>query len=109
MTDRLQVQERPVNNNNNIIDHNKGLKPADAVGKCLLLIILIPPFLNYASLQREGQLLMPEGGEIIDIGLGQKMHLMCKGQGQPVVILDAPTGMSSDIWFHVQENIALLT
>ncbi|XP_071031956.1 uncharacterized protein [Oncorhynchus clarkii lewisi] len=80
-----------------------------SVGKCLLLIILIPPFLNYASLQREGQLLLPEGGEIIDIGLGQKMHLMCKGQGQPVVILDAPTGMSSDIWFHVQENIALLT
>uniref|UniRef100_A0A673Z6Y6 Si:dkey-122a22.2 n=1 Tax=Salmo trutta TaxID=8032 RepID=A0A673Z6Y6_SALTR len=56
-----------------------------SVGKCLLLIILIPPFLNYASLQREGQLLLPE------------------------VILDAPTGMSSDIWFHVQENIALLT
>ncbi|XP_031643893.1 uncharacterized protein LOC109901693 isoform X2 [Oncorhynchus kisutch] len=80
-----------------------------SVGKCLLLIILIPPFLNYASLQREGQLLLPEDGEIIDIGLGQKMHLMCKGQGQPVVILDAPTGMSSDIWFHVQENIALLT
>ncbi|XP_023835835.1 uncharacterized protein si:dkey-122a22.2 isoform X2 [Salvelinus sp. IW2-2015] len=80
-----------------------------SVGKCLLLIILIPPFLNYASLQREGQLLLPEDGEIIDIGLGQKMHLMCKGQGQPVVILDAPTGMSSDIWFHVQENVALLT
>uniref|UniRef100_A0A4W5QK74 Uncharacterized protein n=1 Tax=Hucho hucho TaxID=62062 RepID=A0A4W5QK74_9TELE len=60
-----------------------------SVGKCLLLIILIPPFLNYASLQREGQLLLPEDGEIIDIGLGQKMHLMW--QGQPVVILDAPT------------------
>ncbi|KAJ7985601.1 hypothetical protein DPEC_G00353760 [Dallia pectoralis] len=79
------------------------------VGKCILLIVLIPPFLNYASLQREGQLLLPEGSEIIDVGLGQKMHLMCKGQGQPVVILDAPTGMSSDIWFHVQDNIALLT
>lgn len=30
-------------------------------GKCLLLIIIIPPFLNYASLQREGQMLMPKG------------------------------------------------
>lgn len=31
------------------------------IGKCLLLIIIIPPFLNYASLQKEGQMLLPEG------------------------------------------------
>ncbi|KAM4633195.1 uncharacterized protein ACJ7VT_016426 [Polymixia lowei] len=79
------------------------------IGKCLLFIIIVPPFLNYASLQREGQLLMPKGGQIVDVGLGQGMHLLCKGQGKPVVILDAPTGMSSEIWFHVQENIAQLT
>ncbi|KAL0984920.1 hypothetical protein UPYG_G00150480 [Umbra pygmaea] len=88
---------------------NRCWSTVTSVGKYLLLIGLIPPFLNYASLQREGQLLLPKGGEFIDIGLGQRMHLMCKGKGQPVVILDAPTGMSSDIWFHVQENIALLT
>ncbi|XP_028325718.1 uncharacterized protein LOC114477553 isoform X3 [Gouania willdenowi] len=37
------------------------------------------------------------------------MHLLCKGQGKPVVILDAPTGMSSDIWFHVQDKVSTLT
>ncbi|XP_028282239.1 uncharacterized protein LOC114449084 [Parambassis ranga] len=79
------------------------------IGKCLLLIIIIPPFLNYASLQREGQLLQPKDGQIVDVGLGQKMHLLCKGRGQPVVILDSPTGMSSDIWVHIQENVATLT
>ncbi|XP_034029706.1 uncharacterized protein si:dkey-122a22.2 [Thalassophryne amazonica] len=79
------------------------------IGKCLLLIIIIPPFLNYASLQKEGQMLMPKDGQIVDIGLGQKMHLLCKGQGKPVVILDAPTGMSSDIWFHVQQSVSTLT
>ncbi|XP_070822095.1 uncharacterized protein [Chaetodon trifascialis] len=79
------------------------------VGKCLLLIIIIPPFLNYASLQREGQMLLPKDGQIVDVGLGQKMHLLCKGHGKPVVILDAPTGMSSDVWLHVQENVAALT
>ncbi|XP_008277405.1 uncharacterized protein LOC103355395 [Stegastes partitus] len=79
------------------------------IGKCLLLIIIIPPFLNYASLQREGQMLLPKDGQIVDVGLGQKMHLLCKGRGSPVVILDAPTGMSSDIWFHVQESVATLT
>lgn len=79
------------------------------IGKCLLLVIIIPPFLNYASLQREGQVLIPKDGQIVDVGLGQKMHLLCKGQGNPVVILDGPTGMSSDVWFHVQEDIASLT
>ncbi|XP_057690197.1 uncharacterized protein si:dkey-122a22.2 [Corythoichthys intestinalis] len=79
------------------------------IGKCLLLIIIIPPFLNYASLQREGQMLLPKDGQIIDVGLGQRMHLLCKGEGKPVVILDSPTGMSSDIWFNVQESVATLT
>lgn len=79
------------------------------VGKCLLLIVIVPPFLNYASLQREGQMLLPKHGQIVDIGLGQKMHLLCKGQGTPVVVLDAPTGMSSDVWFHVQEGLSSVT
>ncbi|XP_056141965.1 uncharacterized protein si:dkey-122a22.2 isoform X2 [Lampris incognitus] len=78
-------------------------------GKFLLLAIIVPPFLNYASLQKEGQLLLPKDGQIVDIGLGQKMHLLCKGKGSPAVILDAPTGMSSDIWHYVQESISSLT
>uniref|UniRef100_UPI0037E9992F uncharacterized protein n=1 Tax=Semicossyphus pulcher TaxID=241346 RepID=UPI0037E9992F len=79
------------------------------IAKFLILIIIIPPFLNYASLQREGQMLLPKDGQIVDIGLGQKMHLLCKGKGKPVVVLDAPTGMSSDVWLHVQESVATLT
>ncbi|XP_034084782.1 uncharacterized protein si:dkey-122a22.2 [Gymnodraco acuticeps] len=79
------------------------------IGKCLLVIIFIPPFLNYASLQREGQVLLPKDGQMVDVGLGQNMHLLCKGKGQPVVVLDAPTGMSSDVWLHVQESVASLT
>ncbi|TWW79653.1 hypothetical protein D4764_10G0006830 [Takifugu flavidus] len=78
-------------------------------GKCLFLIIIIPPFLNYASLQREGQMLIPKGGQMVDVGLGQKMHMLCKGHGKPVVILDSPAGMSSDVWIYVQENVAKLT
>ncbi|PWA32396.1 hypothetical protein CCH79_00012005 [Gambusia affinis] len=70
-------------------------------GKCLLLIVIVPPFINYASLQREGQMLLPKDGQMVDVGLGQKLHLLCKGRGKPAVILDAPTGMSSDVWIHV--------
>ncbi|XP_028646749.2 uncharacterized protein si:dkey-122a22.2 [Erpetoichthys calabaricus] len=80
-----------------------------SVGKFVLLLIFIPPFLNYASLQREGLLLQPEGGHLIDIGLGQKLYINCKGAGQPVVLLDAPTGMSSDVWFQIQEDLSHLT
>ncbi|XP_026865275.2 uncharacterized protein si:dkey-122a22.2 isoform X2 [Electrophorus electricus] len=79
------------------------------LGKIVLLVFFVPPFLNYASLQREGQELRPKGAQMVDIGLGQKISLICKGQGQPVVILDAPTGMSSDIWHHVQESVSQAT
>lgn len=24
------------------------------------------------------------GGQVVDVGLGQKMHLLCKGRGKPV-------------------------
>ncbi|XP_027873637.1 uncharacterized protein LOC114144735 isoform X1 [Xiphophorus couchianus] len=78
-------------------------------GKCLLLIMIVPPFLNYASLQREGQMLLPKDGQMVDVGLGQKLHLLCKGRGKPAVILDAPTGMSSDVWVHVQEKLSSVT
>ncbi|XP_072105988.1 uncharacterized protein [Mobula birostris] len=56
-----------------------------SVLKYLLLIVVIPPFLNYASLQREGTLL------------------------QPQVIFDAPTGMSSDVWLSIQKDVSLIT
>ncbi|XP_066501421.1 uncharacterized protein si:dkey-122a22.2 [Hoplias malabaricus] len=79
------------------------------LGKILLLVIFIPPFLNYASLQRERQELGPKGAQLVDIGLGQIISLLCKGHGQPVVILDAPTGMSSDVWYHVQESVSQTT
>ncbi|XP_069776389.1 uncharacterized protein [Narcine bancroftii] len=77
--------------------------------KYLLLILAIPPFLNYASLQREGSLLQPQDGQLIDIGLGQKLYLSCIGKGQPIVIFDAPTGMSSDVWLLIQKDVSLVT
>lgn len=71
---------------------------------------------------------------MVDVGLGQKMHMLCKGHGKPVgnyfaingfvysvsvllgftlisflVILDSPAGMSSDVWIYVQEHVAKIT
>ncbi|XP_060680300.1 uncharacterized protein si:dkey-122a22.2 isoform X1 [Hemiscyllium ocellatum] len=80
-----------------------------SVLKYLVLMLIIPPFLNYASLQREGVLLQPQEGELVDIGLGQKLYLNCQGKGHPVVIFDAPTGMSSDVWLLIQKDVSQLT
>lgn len=79
------------------------------VGKILLLIVFVPPFLNYAALQREAQMLTPHAGRPFDVGLGQKIHMVCKGKGQPVVMLDSPTGMASDIWHYIQETMSDIT
>uniref|UniRef100_A0A2C9M4K3 acylglycerol lipase n=1 Tax=Biomphalaria glabrata TaxID=6526 RepID=A0A2C9M4K3_BIOGL len=73
--------------------------------KYIFLIIFIPPFLNYASLQRESLELKPEG-ELYDVGWGQKLFLSCRGKGPPTVVLDAPTGMSSDVWTLVAAKLA---
>ncbi|KAK6490846.1 hypothetical protein HHUSO_G5526 [Huso huso] len=101
--------DKPSGQNANPVSQEGLCSRVLSVGKYLLLCIIIPPFLNYASLQREGLLLQPEGGQLIDVGLGQKMYLTCKGTGQPLVVLDAPTGMSSDVWFQIQDDLSQLT
>ena len=44
-------------------------------------------------------------GELKDIGWGQKLFIRCSGTGEPVVLLDAPTGETSDIWTHVESSL----
>jgi pimeloyl-ACP methyl ester carboxylesterase len=48
-------------------------------------------------------------GELYDIGFGQKLYMGCVGQGKPTVILDAPTGMSSDAWTLVVPKLSKIT
>ncbi|KAK7446772.1 hypothetical protein BaRGS_00040239 [Batillaria attramentaria] len=74
--------------------------------KYLLLLVIMPPILNYAALQREATELKPSDGELYDVGWGRKMFLMCQGKGPPTVILDAPTGMTSDVWSLVWQKIS---
>jgi pimeloyl-ACP methyl ester carboxylesterase len=51
----------------------------------------------------------PPPGKLVDIG-GRRIHLDCRGQGKPIVILESgadPSG--STLWFPVQQAIAPLT
>lgn len=69
------------------------------------LLLLVPGFLNHAALYREDVALRPQG-ELYDIGWKQKLFMACLGHGPPTVILDAPTGKSSDVWALVAPQIA---
>ena len=67
------------------------------MAKVLLFVVAVPPMLNYASLRQEREFLTTNITQY-DVGFGQKFFLSCVGEGSPTVILDAPTGMTSDSW-----------
>ncbi|XP_028405991.1 uncharacterized protein LOC114528530 [Dendronephthya gigantea] len=75
--------------------------------KVVVLIIIIPPFLNYASLQREA-ISLQSHGKMHD-GPRGKLFMHCMGKGLPVVMMDAPGGYSSDMWSLVQTQVAKFT
>lgn len=76
--------------------------------KYIAVILIVPPILNYGALKREADALFPQG-EKVDVGWGQMMFISCLGEGIPTVILDAPTGSSSDVWIETQKQIAKFT
>jgi pimeloyl-ACP methyl ester carboxylesterase len=76
--------------------------------KVVVLVIVVPPFLNYASLQRESASLRPHG-EMHDGPRGNKLFMNCSGKGLPVVMMDTPGGYSSDVWLSVQAKVSKFT
>lgn len=50
----------------------------------------------------------PAAGRLVDVG-GYRMHLDCRGQGAPTVVMDAGLGGSSLDWSLVQADIANTT
>ena len=76
--------------------------------KVLLVVVVVPPMLNYAGLQKEREFLTSNLTRY-DIGFSQKMFLNCTGSGLPTVILDAPTGLTSDVWLLGQQELSRYT
>jgi pimeloyl-ACP methyl ester carboxylesterase len=50
----------------------------------------------------------PMPGEMVEVN-GHRMHLDCRGQGSPTVILDAGLGDSASTWALVQPEVAKFT
>lgn len=76
--------------------------------KVLLFVIVVPPMMNYAGLRQERDHLT-RNITMFDVGFGQKLFMSCLGEGRPTVILDAPTGATSDVWLSGQLQLASVT
>jgi pimeloyl-ACP methyl ester carboxylesterase len=50
----------------------------------------------------------PVPGKRYDVG-GYSIHMLCKGQGEPTVIIDAGLGDDSSDWFDIQNHTAIET
>jgi len=64
--------------------------------------------MNYAGLRQERDHLTKNITQF-DVGFGQKLFMSCLGEGRPTVILDAPTGATSDVWLSGQLQLASVT
>ena len=76
--------------------------------KVLLFVIVVPPMMNYAGLRQERDHLT-RNITMFDVGFGQKLFMSCLGEGRPTVILDAPTGATSDVWLSGQLLLSSVT
>ena len=48
-------------------------------------------------------------GQLVDVGGGRKIHLLCMGRGSPTVILSAGSGNWAETWRKVQPAVARTT
>ncbi|KAF8786573.1 uncharacterized protein LOC129971525 [Argiope bruennichi] len=108
---RNEPSSRDKSNNENEIRNSAYRRFCERISfmKYIFIILIIPPILNYASLKRESSVLLPAEGEQIDMGWGQKMFISCIGKGVPTIILDAPTGGTSDVWYLVQQQLSKIS
>lgn len=74
----------------------------------LVLLLLFAGFVYQNISEARDRRFHPMPGQLIDIG-GYKLHINCRGQGSPVVVLDSGLGDSYISWHKVQPEIAKFT
>ena len=54
--------------------------------------------------------LMPATSRLVDVGDGRRLHLDCRGTGQPTVLFESPLGMHGALfWSALQDSLAPVT
>ena len=81
-----------------------------AAGGTVALIAAVAAFgATYEKIAASSDLsTYPAAGRLVDVG-GYRMHLDCRGEGSPTVVMDAGLGGSSLDWSLVQAGIASTT
>src|SRR5579863_1004452 len=74
----------------------------------IILLVLFAGFLYQNISEARDRRFHSMPGQLIDIG-GYKLHINCRGQGSPVVVLDSGLGDSFIVWRKVQPEIARFT
>ena len=74
----------------------------------LLLVLLAGGFLYENISEARDRRFNAMEGKLVDVG-GRKMHIDCKGEGSPTVILDSGLGDTYLSWRKVQPEIAKFT
>ncbi len=69
----------------------------------LLLSILLPTLVLAGTTSTALDLLPP--GRLVDVG-GHRMHIYCRGEGEPTIVLDSGAGGFSLEWSTIQKSIA---
>ena len=77
-----------------------------AVGAFGLMVIIAAAGAAYEEIASAGDAVAyPPPGRLVDVG-GYKLHLDCRGEGSPTIIMDAGLGGSSLDWSLVQPEVA---
>lgn len=75
------------------------------IGISFILVVLIGTAGYQGVLTAADKRNYPPQGDLVDIG-GYRLHIVCKGEGQPTVLLESASDMMSSDWYWVQETVA---
>jgi pimeloyl-ACP methyl ester carboxylesterase len=72
-----------------------------------MALVAVGYFYQQVTARRQSRRFAPPGS-LIDVG-GHRLHLICRGEGRPVVLLESSIAASSLSWAVVQPEIAQFT
>jgi pimeloyl-ACP methyl ester carboxylesterase len=78
------------------------------VGVVLVLLVVAAAGALYQALAARFGRQFPAAGVFVDVG-GHRLHVACRGEGAPVVLLESGIAASSLSWAAVQPELAKLT
>ena len=78
-------------------------------GLAVLIFLLAAAGAFYQNFETKNDVKrFPPPGQMVDVG-GYRLHLVCEGEGEPVVVLDTVVGASSLSWVRVRPGVARFT